>query len=165
MSEIWSKRLRLLLVISLAVNLFFIGAIAVSAVTGHGRLGGMLGFGPPHGPRLTGMPNPRQLRGGLDDRGQQILESMLATRRDAFHVNLDAMFEARQTVADALAAKPYDPAKVEAAMAALREREAVLATGAQTMILELAARLDDGQRAKVAELLRPKDDWRKKQPN
>jgi len=34
MSETWSRRLRLLLVISLAVNLFFIGAVAVSGA-GH----------------------------------------------------------------------------------------------------------------------------------
>jgi uncharacterized membrane protein len=88
---------------------------------------------------------------------------MLDSRRNAFHANLDAMFEARQSVADALAAKPYDPAKVEAAMAVLREREAVMATGAQSMILELASKLDDDQRAKVAELLKPRDDWRKKQ--
>ena len=163
MSETWSRRLRLLLVISLAVNLFFIGVVAVSAVTGHGF--GIMGFGGPHGSRLTGMPPPRQLRSVLDEQGQQILGTMLDSRRDAFHANLDAMFEARQAVADALATKPYDPAKVEAAMAVLREREAVMATGAQSMILELASKLDDGQRAKVAELLKPRDDWRKKQPN
>ena len=160
MAETWSRRLRLLLVISLAVNLFFIGALAVGAITGHGF--GMMGFGGPHGSRLTGMPPPRQLRAVLDEQGQQILATMLDARRDAFHANLDAMFNARQGVADALAAKPYDPAKVEAAMAVLRERETVMATGAQNMILELAEKLDDGQRAKVAELLKPRDDWRKK---
>lgn len=160
MSETWSRRLRLLLVISLAVNLFFIGAIAVSAITGHGL--GMLGFGPTHGPRPWGMPNPRQLRGVLNDEGQQVLSTMLETRRDAFHANLDAMFAARQAVADALAAKPYDAAKVETAMAALREREAVMAASAQGMILELSAKLDDEQRGKVAELLKPKEGWRKK---
>jgi len=163
MSETWSRRLRLLLVISLAVNLFFIGAVAVSAIAGHGF--GMMGFGGPHGPRLTGMPNPRQLREVLNDQGQQILSTMLDGRRDAFYANLDAMFEARQAVADALAAKPYDAAKVEAAMAVLRDREVVMATGAQSMILQLASRLDDEQRARVAELLKPRDDWRKKQPN
>jgi uncharacterized membrane protein len=159
MSETWSRRLRLLLVISLAVNLFFIGAVAVSAVTGHGF---GIGFGAPHGPRPWGMPNPRQLRGVLNDEGQQVLSTMLETRRDAFHANLDAMFAARQAVADALAAKPYDAAKVETAMAALREREAVMAASAQGMILELSAKLDDEQRGKVAELLKPKEGWRKK---
>jgi hypothetical protein len=58
------------------------------------------------------MPNPRQLRGVLDEQGQQILGTMLDARRDAFHAHLDAMFDARQGVADALAAKPYDPAKM-----------------------------------------------------
>jgi uncharacterized membrane protein len=165
MSEIWSRRLRLLLVISLALNLFFIGAIAVSAISGHGRMGGLLGFGPSHGPRLTGMPSPRQLRGVLDERGEEILESMLETRRDTFHVNLQPMFEARLAVSQAIAGEPFDPAKVEAAMSTLRDAEAVLHSSAQNLILELAAQLDPAQRAKVAELLKPSDRWKEKRPN
>jgi Spy/CpxP family protein refolding chaperone len=165
MSETWSRRLRLLLVISLALNLFFIGAIAVSAIAGYGRMGGLLGFGPLHGPRLTGMPNPRQLRGVLDERGQEILESMLETRRDAFHANLQPMLEARLALSQAIATEPFDRAKVEAAMATLRDSEAVLHMGAQNMILELASQLDLAQRAKIAELLKPSDRWKEKRPN
>lgn len=165
MSETWSRRLRLLLVISLAFNLFFIGAIAVSAISGHGRMGGLLGFGPAHGPRLTGMPNPRQLRGVLDERGQEILESMLEARRDTFHANLQPMFEARLALSQAIAAEPFDRAKVEAAMATLRDSDAVLHMGAQSMILELASQLDLAQRAKIAELLKPSDRWKEKRPN
>ena len=165
MSQSWSRRLRLLLVISLALNLFFIGAIAVSAISGYGRMGGLLGFGPLHGPRLTGMPNPRQLRGVLDERGQEILESMLETRRDTFHANLQPMLEARLALSQAIAAEPFDRAKVEAAMATLRDSEAVLHMGAQNMILELASQLDLAQRAKIAELLKPSDRWKEKRPN
>jgi len=161
MSEIWSRRLRLLLVTSLAINIFFVGAIAVSAIAGHG-FRGVMGFGPPHGPRMMGVPSPRQLRGVLDDQGQQILETMLDSRRDAFHANLDVMFQAREAVAHAIAAEPFDRVKVEAAMAALRDREAVMHASAQNFILELAAQLNPEQRAKIAELLKPNERWREK---
>jgi len=161
MSEIWSRRLRLLLVISLAVNIFFVGAIAVSAIIDHG-FRGVMGFGPPHGQRMMGVPSPRQLRGVLDDQGQQILETMLDARRDAFHANLDAMFQAREALAQALAAEPFDRVKVEAAMAAMRDREAVMQGSAQSFILELAAQLNAEQRTKIAELLKPNERWREK---
>ena len=159
MTEIWSRRLRILLVASLAVNLFFIAVVAVWAVAGPGYLRGM-GFG--HGPRMMGMPFPRQIRDVLNEPGQQILDSMLEARRDAFHANLDAMFEARAALAEAVATEPFDRGKVEAAMAALRDREAVLHAGAQNMILELASQLDAEQRGKLAELLKPNERWREK---
>jgi Spy/CpxP family protein refolding chaperone len=98
----------------------------------------------------------------LNEPGQQILGSMLEARRDAFHANLDSMFEARAALAEAVATEPFDRARVEAAMAALRDREAVLHAGAQNMILELAAQLDAEQRGKLAELLKPNDRWREK---
>jgi Spy/CpxP family protein refolding chaperone len=161
MTETWSRRLRILLVVSLAVNLFFIAVVAVWAVAGPGYLRGVMGFGP-HGPRMMGMPFPRQIRNVLNEPGQQILDSMLEARREAFHTNLDAMFEARAALAQAVAAEPFDRAKVEAAMAALRDREAVLHAGAQNMILELAAQLDAEQRVKLAELLKPNERWREK---
>jgi Spy/CpxP family protein refolding chaperone len=160
MTETWSRRLRILLVASLAVNLFFIAVVAVWAVAGPGYLRGMMGFG--HGPRMMGMPFPRQIRDVLNEPGQQILDSMLEARRDAFHANLDSMFEARAALAEAVATEPFDRARVEAAMAALRDREAVLHAGAQNMILELAAQLDAEQRGKLAELLKPNDRWREK---
>lgn len=162
MTEIWSRRLRVMLVASLAVNLFFIAGGAVWAVAGPGYLRGMMGFGPPHGSRMIGMPYPRQILKTLDEPGQQILNNMLDARRDAFHANLDGMFEARAALAAAVAAEPYDRAKAEAAMAALRDREAVLHAGAQNLILELAAQLNAEQRGKLAELLKPNERWREK---
>jgi Spy/CpxP family protein refolding chaperone len=160
MTETWSRRLRILLVASLAVNLFFIAVVAVWAVAGPGYLRGAMGFS--HGPRMMGMPFPRQIRGVLNEPGQQILDSMLDARRDAFHANLDAMFDARAALAAAVAAEPFDRAKVEAAMATLRDREAVLHSGAQNLITELASQLDAEQRGKLAELLKPNERWREK---
>jgi Spy/CpxP family protein refolding chaperone len=160
MAEIWSRRLRVLLVASLAVNLFFFAVLAVWAVAGPGYLRGMMGFG--HGPRMMGMPFPRQILEVLDEPGQQVLNQMLDARRDAFHANLDAMFEARAALAAAVAAEPFDRGKVEAAMAALRDREAALHAGAQSMIVELASQLDAEQRGKLAELLKPNERWREK---
>jgi len=159
MPETWSRRLRILLVVSLAVNLFFIAVVAVWAIAGPGYLRGAMGF---HGPRMMGMPFPRQIRGVLNEPGQQILDSMLEARRDAFHANLDAMFDARAALAAAVAAEPFDRSKVEAAMTALRDKEAVLHAGAQSLITELASQLDVEQRGKLAELLKPNERWREK---
>jgi Spy/CpxP family protein refolding chaperone len=89
---------------------------------------------------------------------------MLETRRDAFHANLQPMFDARLALSQAIAAEPFDRAKVEAAMVTLRDRESILHMSAQNMILELASQLDAAQRAKVAELLKPSDKWREKRP-
>jgi Spy/CpxP family protein refolding chaperone len=161
MAEIWSRRLRILLVASLAVNLFFIAIVAAWAIAGPGYLRGMMGFGQPHS-RLLGMPSPKQLRVVLDDQGDQILENMLESRRDAFHAKLEGLFEARTALAQAVAAEPFDQAKIEAALAVLREREAVLHAGAQDMILELTSQLSPDQRAKVAGLLKPNERWREK---
>jgi Spy/CpxP family protein refolding chaperone len=108
------------------------------------------------------MPSPKQLRVVLDDQGDQILENMLESRRDAFHAKLEGLFEARTALAQAVAAEPFDPAKIEAALAVLREREAVLHAGAQDMILELTSQLSPDQRTKVAELLKPNERWREK---
>jgi uncharacterized membrane protein len=147
-----SRRLRIVLVLSLALNLFAVGAVGAAAIVGDGWMGELAGVRQP--PRLTGMPNPRQLRAVLDDADQAILSATLEARRPAFRENLRAMFAAREAVAQAIAAEPFDHARVEAAFAALREREAVVAAAAQGTILDLVARLDGDGRAKVAELMK-----------
>jgi Spy/CpxP family protein refolding chaperone len=145
--------LRILLIVSLAINLFVGGAVAAAAIVGSGWFGQVFGFGH-HPVRITGMPSPRQLRAMLDESDQAILEEMLETRRAAFRENLEAMFAAREAAAQAVAAEPFDRDRVEAAFADLRAREAAVALAAQGAVLDLVAQLGPEGRAKVAELMK-----------
>lgn len=147
-----STRMRVILVASLALNLFVIGAVAADAIAGSGWLAGTIGL-EHRPPRLTGMPNPRELREVLPEQGRAVLEATLGNRGPQFRESLRAMLAARRAAADAIRAKPFDRAKVEQAFAALREREAALAAVAQGTILELVAQLDAEGRDKVAGLL------------
>ncbi len=146
-----SRPVRLLLIGSLALNLFGIGAIAADALMdGDGR-GSVFGHGRP--PRLTGLPSPRELRAVLPKSDQAKLDSLLEANRPQFLQRLNALRAARQDVADAIKAEPFDRARLETAFAALRERDAAMAAGAQEWLVELIVGLDPAGRAKVAELL------------
>jgi uncharacterized membrane protein len=104
-------------------------------------------------PRFMGLPSPRELRDVLPESDQAKLDSLIQANKDRFHQRLDALFAARQGVADAIKAEPFDRAKLETAFGALREQEAGMAAGAQDWLVEFVAGLDPAGRAKVAELL------------
>jgi uncharacterized membrane protein len=147
-----SRPVRLLLVGSLALNLFGIGAIAADAVMDDDGHGGLFG-GHCRPPRFTGLPSPRELREVLPESDQAKLDKLLEANRAQFHQRRDELFAARQAVADAIKAEPFDRAKLETAFAALRERDAAMAAGAQDWLVDFVAGLDPAGRAKVAELL------------
>jgi len=146
-----SRPVRLLIVGSLALNLFGIGAIAADAVMDDGPRGGLFGHCPP--PRFTGLPSPRELRDILPESDQAKLDALLKANKERFQQRLQTLRAARQQVADAIKAEPFDRAKLATAFGALREQEAGMAAGAQDWLVELVAGLDQDGRAKVAELL------------
>src|SRR5262249_19434667 len=116
-----SRPMRFLLVGSLALNLFGIGAIAADAIMLRDGLGGLFGH---CRPRFMGMPSPRELREVLPENDQAKLDSLLQAHRPQFRQRLEELFAARQVVADAIKTEPFDRAKLAAAFAALRDREA-----------------------------------------
>lgn len=142
-----SRPLRILVVVSLALNVFLIAAAAVDVV-GDGK---WLGGGRP--PRIMGLPSPRELRAVLPDKDEAILDQVLQGSRPKFHERMDRLYDARQAVADAIKADPFDPAKLAAAFGTLRDQDAALAAGAQDMLVDFISKLDADGRAKVAELL------------
>ena len=146
-----SRPMRFLVIGSLALNLFGIGAIAADAIMDRDGHGGLFGHCRP--PRFMGLPSPRELREVLPEGDQAKLDDLLKANRDSFDQRLDELFAARQVVADAIKAEPFDRAKLETAFAALREREAGMAAGAQDWLVDFVAGLDPQARAKVAELL------------
>jgi uncharacterized membrane protein len=146
-----SQRMRILVIASLALNVFGIGAIAADAIMGQDGRGGLFGHCRP--PRFMGLPSPRELRDVLPEDDHAKLKALMEANRAQFHQRLDALFAARQQVADAVRAEPFDQAKLETAFAALREREAAMAAGTQNWLAAFVAQLDPESRAKVAELL------------
>jgi uncharacterized membrane protein len=146
-----SRPLRLLVIGSLALNLFGIGAIAADAIMDRDGHGGLFGHG--RSSRFMDLPSPRELREVLPEGDQAKLDKLLEANRAQFQQRRDALSAARQAVADAINAEPFDRAKLETAIAALRERRAAMAAGAQDWLVELVAGLDPQARAKVAELL------------
>lgn len=147
-----SKPMRLVLILSLALNLFGAGAIAAGTVADRGWLANTFGFHH-RPPRMMGMPNPRQLHAVLPESGRAILKETLDAHRPRFRENLRGLFAARHAVAEAIKAVPFDRERLEAAFATLRDREARVAAAAQATMLDLVARLDAEERDTVAELL------------
>jgi uncharacterized membrane protein len=146
-----SRPMRVLVIGSLALNLFGIGAIAADAIMDRDHHGGLFGHCPP--PRFTGLPSPRELREVLPESDQARLDDLLKKHRPQFRERMDALQAARQAVADAIKAEPFDRDKLAAAFGALREPQADMTAGAQDWLVEFVAGLDPDGRAKVAELL------------
>jgi uncharacterized membrane protein len=158
-----SRRMRILVIASLALNVFGIGAIAADAIMDRDGHGGLFGHCRP--PRFTGLPSPRELREVLPDNDQAKLRELMEANRAQFHQRLDALFAARQQVADAVRAEPFDRGKLETAFAALREREAAMAAGTQDWLAAFVAQIEPESRAKVAELLTRRHQRRDKGSN
>jgi uncharacterized membrane protein len=146
-----SRRMRILVIASLALNVFGIGAIAADTIMGQDGRGGLFGYCRP--PRFMGLPSPRELREVLPENDQAKLNQLMEANKARFRQRLDALFAARQQVADAIRTEPFERGKLEAAFAALREREAAMAAGSQAWLADFIARIGPESRAKVAELL------------
>src|SRR5215471_16260690 len=141
------RPLRVLIVVSLALNVFLVGLVVADAFSDRGWLGH------DRPPRIMGLPSPRELRSVLPDNCQATLEQALQANRPKFHEHLDALVAARQAVAETIKAEPFDAAKLAAAFGTLREQDAAMAAGAQDMLIGFISKLDGDCRAKVAELL------------
>jgi uncharacterized membrane protein len=158
-----SQRMRILVIASLALNVFGIGAIAADTIMGQDGRGGLFWYCRP--PRFMGVPSPHELREVLPDSDDAKLDQLLQANRTRFHERLEALFAARQQVADAIRAEPFERAKLETAFAALREREEAMASGSQAWLADFIGRLDPEGRAKVAELLTRRHQRRDKGSN
>lgn len=143
-----SRLRRWLLVASLVLNVFLIGGIAAGLVVRHG---------PPFfghdRPRLMGLPSPHKIRAALPDSADPAIDAAFAAHRQDMRVRIRALVEARHQVAAAMRAEPFDRAALDSALATLRDREAEVASGAQSAIAELAAGLDPDSRSRLAELI------------
>lgn len=145
-----SARWRVVLVVSLALNLFALGALS-TAWLGPRPWGRILREGPR--PSVLGMPNPRQLRAALPERDRPVLADALRAHGPEIRRRIRDLVAARAEVAEAIRAEPFDRDRLETAMATLRERETAVAAATQGMLVDVVSRLDADGRARVADLV------------
>ncbi len=149
MRPLSGKWLRRLLFASLAVNLFFVGLVSARVVLDveiPGFERERRGF--------HELPHPRTLRAALPPERQELLEATLDAHREAVRAEFRSLNAARQRVADAIRAVPFDPAELEAAFDVLRQKNSDTAASLHLMLSELIARLEDEERAAVADTIR-----------
>lgn len=143
-----ARALPIVLVVSLALNLFLAGAIASH----------LLHRGPDHGamerPHRHGLlPHPRQLRHALSPEAQARFDALHEAHRPRIRERLRAVGAARRALGEVLRAEPLDRARMDAAFAALREEEGRLAAETQSMFGTLALELSPEDRARLAEMI------------
>ncbi len=149
MSQATPRRLRhWLLVASLVLNVFLIGAFAAGLAARHGPF-----FGHDRPSRMMAMPTLHKIREALPESAQPVVEGIFDAHRQDMRRRIGELRETRRAVAAAIRAEPFDPAALGAALAELREREADVASAAHEAVAELAAKLDPEARDRLAELV------------
>jgi len=141
-------------VASLALNVFFIAAIATHWIGGGER---DFAGGQDDGGLVVGLPSPHQLYGALTESEQKLLTAQWVNRKPQFKEIFEAIFNARDAVAMRLDADDFQKAALDDAFAELRRHQMALTATSQDMIVGLAARLDANGRERLADLMRPRD--------
>ena len=126
---------------SLCLNLFLVGGMIAGRV--HGPMGGPEG----KGGGMVMATVPHELK--------PVIREKLKARGPEFKMERENMRALRLNVADALAAEPFDPAALDAALATLEQSAGKLLHHAQEGLAQIAAELTPEQRKQWAE------GWRK----
>jgi Spy/CpxP family protein refolding chaperone len=141
------RKLVIALAVSVALNLFGLGFVVARGLRHRDQLA-------MHGPGMrppAGMDfGPRHMMRGLRDLGPAG-QQMMDARREAMRAHHRALRDAQDAVNKALTAEPFDPNKLNAALAELRARQAAAAQAAHGALVDLAGKLDADQRRALAE--------------
>ena len=123
-------------IVSLCLNLFLVGGMIAGHI--HGPMGGPDGKG-----GMVMATVPPELK--------PIIKEKLKARGPDFRLERDKMREIRVRVADALAAEPFDPAKLDAALTELEQSAGKMLHLGQQGLSRIAAELTPEQRQQWAE--------------
>jgi hypothetical protein len=143
-----SRAARLLLLVSLGLNLMFGAWLWVHAPWRHGGSGSGWRHAPV--PQLLDL---RAFRRALPTPRQGVVDAVFEQHRPAMRERLDELFAARRDVHRAIRAEPFDRAILDRAFHALRESESAAADQAQTMVADVLQQLTPTERAALAELV------------
>jgi uncharacterized membrane protein len=137
------RRLRILLALSLAANLF-LGGLFI----GGGLLRGERGE---RGSRHAAFARALEQ---LDPADAEALRTLMRTRGEQAEPRVQALRAARREVQALMARPDYDPAAVRAALTRVRIEETALRDNLDRDLVDFAARLDPEERAAITPLLR-----------
>ncbi|GAB3442618.1 periplasmic heavy metal sensor [Insolitispirillum peregrinum] len=142
-------RLKVALMISVALNLFAFGAISSFLIMRPSPppFGGGGGPDPIRGPLLS----PRELDQILSPEGAVVRDEILQRNRSSFHAVIDNLMAARRKAIDAAKGDTVNLAAVQDALAEAQKWDAMLTTQAQQVMIELLQRLPTADRQKVLE--------------
>lgn len=101
-------------------------------------------------------PRMERMAASLPAGDGDTLRAVFAGRSDAVTAETTAYHQAQEAIRAALRAEPFDPAALQAAMAAARDRRRALEIELQGVIADTAAKISMAGRAKLAEWPRPR---------
>ena len=137
-----APRFRVVLLLSLALNVL-LGAALASVWWQHQERGRGIG-GAVH------MPRAEALAKVLPDGDRAALDAAYARHRPEVRASFQGMREARREVRAALTASPFDAARLERALTAMREHEARVAEAVHALLTDVSSSVSEAGRAAIA---------------
>lgn len=143
-----NRSMRIVLIVSLALNLALGAALGQWIWKSHHH--------PSPRPMHEGpsMFRPDALRGALSPEHGDMVDEVLARHRDAMHSRIQQLRLARDSVQTAMLADPFQPERLDAAFANLRNAETNTASEAHAMLAEVTALAKPEERERIAELMK-----------
>lgn len=138
-------RYRLVAIVSLALNLFVIGIFVGGVLRDKRR-----GFGPGGGPPFS----VRGAKGLISSAAQPIAEEVQRAHEERVDRAFDVLRAKAEQVDVAVAAEPFDKAKLEAALSDMRDAHQALQIELHQEFVELAAKLERPDREKLVKATR-----------
>jgi uncharacterized membrane protein len=147
-----SKWMKTMLVISCVLNIF-LGGVVTGIVTGW-YLPPMISKHLPHLSSDVAMMLMNRLVSGLSQGDQDIIRDSFVTRKVVLSEKIGAARLAKLQVLEALTAEPFDSAKLDAALQNLNSKMAAIPLEMRNILMEVAPRLSNETRHKLAERIR-----------
>lgn len=135
-------RYRLVAIVSVALNLFVIGVVVGGVVRDHRRRG----FEPPGGPPFS----LRGAKGLLSPSALPVADEVQRAHEEQVDRAFDALREKADRVDAAVAAEPFDQARLEAALADMRAAHEALQIELHKELVDLAGKLERADREKLS---------------
>jgi uncharacterized membrane protein len=141
-----TRRLAIALAVSAALNIFLAGFVAARLLLADRPCptAGPRGEGP-HSAGPRNAPGVRAAEGATEP-----MRRLMHKRHDRFRPRQRALRDARQRVARALQAEPFDSASLETALAGLRQATAESQEAIHAMLVETAGSLTPQQRRNLS---------------
>jgi uncharacterized membrane protein len=140
MKQLSRRQFGIILIVSLAANLFLAGLVAGDWIMGR------VGPRPPFGPAT----NFGWMRHAIGSDAEKIIEPVMQQHRDAMRRQMEGVRATRRDVGAALTAEPFDRARLESALARLRSQAAEAQTAFHGTFVDVVSNLTPEQRAALA---------------